>query len=144
MEELKCKGVSENPNDHMKKMNDVLQYWTTKDLEALYDNGMDIDQTDFEGRTGLMMMTVKGKKDAVNMIIRRGANINFVFMYQGRLPKTALDAANECKKVEITEILLKHGAKTWREVELEAKSNNEKSSITEILTNNNPKTESNQ
>ena len=97
-------------------MDHALQFGTTADLESLFDSGMDINQIDFEGRTALMMSAVKGSKDAVEMLLRRGADVNFVFIYQGRIPKTALDAARESGKVEIEQILLAHGAKTGKEL----------------------------
>ena len=37
-------------------------------------------------------------------------------MYQGRFPKTALDAARETRHHEIEQILLKHDAKTGEEL----------------------------
>jgi len=105
-----------NPNELMRQMEHALQFGNTSDLEALFDGGMDINQTDFEGRTALMMSSVRGEKDAVEMLIRRGAEVNFVFMYQGRIPQTALDAARESRKSEIEQILLAHGAKTGKEL----------------------------
>lgn len=106
----------ENPNERMKLMDQALQFGKISDLEALFDRGMDINQTDFQGRTALMMSTVRGNRDAVEMLIRRGADINFIYMYQDRIPQTALDAARECRKVEIEQILLEHGAKTGGEL----------------------------
>ena len=116
METFKNEQFNENPNERMKLMDHALQFGNTNDLEALFDQGMDINQTDFEGRTALMMSAVKGKKDDVEMLIRRGADVNCVFMYQDRLPKTALDAARECRKAEIEKILIEHGAKTGSEL----------------------------
>lgn len=108
--------ADENPNERMKLMNQVLQYGNISDLETLFESGMNINQTDYEGRTALMMSAVQGRKDIVEMLIRRGADINFTFMYHGRIPQTALDAAHECRKSEIEQILLAQGAKTGKEV----------------------------
>lgn len=109
--------VSENPNDRMRLMDRALQKGTGSDLEALFESGIDINQTDFEGRTALMMSAVFGKRDVVEMLIKRGADVNKIYMYQGRIPQTALDAARESKKSEIEQILLAHGAKTGKELQ---------------------------
>ena len=108
--------AGENPNELRKLMDDALQYGSISDLEALFDEGMDINQTDFSDRTALMMCTVQGKTDAVKMLIQRGADINLISMYQGRIPKTALDGARECRKSAIEQILVEHGAKTGAEL----------------------------
>lgn len=105
-----------NPNDLMRQLSHTLQYGTTEELESLFKNGMDINQTDLEGRTALQLMSFKGKKDAVNMLISLGANVNSIFIYHGSIPKTALDAAREGRKNEIVDILLAHGAKTGEEL----------------------------
>jgi len=123
METQQGNGADENPNERMKQMDYALQYGNKMDLEALFDAGIDINQTDFEGRTALMMSTVQGKKDTVEMVIRRGADINFIFMYQSRIPKTALDAARACRHAEIEQILLKHGAQTGKELQQTKESN---------------------
>ena len=105
-----------NPNELRKLMDDALQHGTTTDLESLFDDGMDVNQDDFEGRTALMMSAAKGKKDAVEMLLKRGADVNRVYWYQQRLPRTALDAAIETGKKEIANILTAHGAKTAKEL----------------------------
>jgi ankyrin repeat protein len=105
-----------NPNELMKELDRVLNFGTPEDLFALFDNGMDINQTDFEGRTALQIMTVKGKKEVVEELISRGADVNHVFMYQGRIPFSALDAAEQTKKPEIADLLRSHGAKLGKEL----------------------------
>lgn len=105
-----------NPNDLRRLMDDALQRGTIKDLELLFNDGMDVNQEDFEGRTALMLSAAKGKVDAVKMLLKRNADINRVFMYQGRIPLTALDAALQEGKEEIISILLEHGAKTGKEL----------------------------
>lgn len=97
-------------------MDHALQFGDINDLNALFEQGVSVDQTDFEGRTPLMMSTVQGKKDTVEMLLELGANVNYVFMYQGRVPKTALDAARESSKSEIEQMLLKYDAKTGKEL----------------------------
>ena len=108
--------ANEHPNTLRRLLNDALERGTDGDLEALFEDGMSIDQEDFEGRTALMMSCAKGKKDVVEMLLRRGADVNRIFMYQDRMPQTALDAARECRKSEIEAILLSHGAKTGKEL----------------------------
>ena len=97
-------------------MDHALQFGDINSLKVLFEEGVNVDQTDFEGRTPLMMSAVRGEKEIVEMLIELGADINYVFMYQGRLPKTALDAARESAKSEIEQILLEHGAKTGKEL----------------------------
>ena len=105
-----------NSNELRKKLDDALRRGNVEELEALFNSGMDIDQTDWEGRTALQMVSYRGNKSAVEMLLARGANVNAVFMYQGRVPQTALDAAREANKSEVVEALLAHGAKTGREI----------------------------
>lgn len=106
----------EHPAKLRELMDNTLEFGTTTDLEALFDDGMDINQTDHQDRTALMMSAARGKKDAVEMLLKRGADVNIVMKYQGRLPKTALDAATENGKTEIANILLAHGAKKGSEL----------------------------
>ncbi len=101
----------------MRQMDNALQYGTTEGLMALFDGGMNIDQTDFQGRTALQLMSFRGKKDVVEALIARGANVNALFMYHRELPKTALDAAQEAERAEVIEVLLAHGAKTGQELQ---------------------------
>lgn len=100
----------------MRKMSEVIQYGSLQDLKDLIEKGFDVNQTDWEGRTALQMMTAKGNKEAVEFLLSKGANVNKVFLFQGRLPKTALDAAKETGRKEIEEILLLHGAKKASEL----------------------------
>ena len=105
-----------NPNDLIKELDRVLNFGTPEDLFALFDNGMDINQTDFEGRTALQMMTVKGKKEVVEELILRGADVNHLMMYQGRIPLTPLDSAIQTKKTEIVDLLRSNGAKLGKDL----------------------------
>jgi len=117
METGKRRSVQElGPNELMKVLDDVLQRGTTRDLEALFDEGMRVDQTDFEGRTSLQLASFKGDNERILMLFRRGADVNKVFMYQGRIPMSALDAAREGRKKETEKMLLEHGAKTGKEL----------------------------
>ena len=105
-----------NPNKLCKLLDQALQYGTIEDLEGLFNEGMDINQTDFEGRTALQMMSAKGNKKAVEMLLVRGANVNMIFMYHGSVSKTALDAATETRRNEIVDLLIANGAKTGEEL----------------------------
>src|SRR5258708_1721030 len=109
-----------NPNDLMRQMDHALQYGTIEDLQSLFNGGMSIDQTDFEGRTALQVMSFQGNKAAVEMLISRGANVNAIFMYHDRIPMTALDAAQEARKTEIVAVLLAHGGKMGKELRPES------------------------
>lgn len=106
----------ENPNVKRSLFHRAIQYGTWEDLKNLFDEGMDIDQTDFDGRTALQLLSFRGKKDLVMLLLARGANVNHVFMYQGRVPMSALDAAREARKQEVIDILLAHGAKAGEEL----------------------------
>jgi len=76
-------GQEINPNELRKKLDAVLQYRTIEELYALFDEGMDINQTDFQDRTALMLMAHRGEKDVVENLIARGADVNKVMMYHG-------------------------------------------------------------
>lgn len=106
-------------------MDRALQMGTPEDLQALFDGGMDINQEDFEGRTALMMTTAQGKKEAVEMLVTRGADINRVYMYHDLIPNTALDAARQTSHSEIADILIGLGAKTGKEVAQEQANSGE-------------------
>ena len=117
MEEIRKINFQELNQNELKKLLDrALQFGSREDLEALFDQGMDINQGDFSDRTALMMAASTGKKEVVLMLLERSADVNKVCMYQGRIPLTALDAAREKNKTEIVNILLEHGAKTGKEL----------------------------
>lgn len=105
-----------NPNELKRQLDQAIQYGTDEKVLSLFDNGMDIDQTDFQGRTALQLMAHRGKKDMVETLLTRGANVNSICMYQDRIPMTALDAAKEARRDEVVAILLEHGAKTGKEL----------------------------
>lgn len=110
-----------NPNELMREMDRAIRFGSVEDIMALYDRGMDINQTDWQGRTALMMMAVQNNIEAINKMLERGADINFVFWYHDRIPGTALDAANEMGRLEVADFLRKHGAKTAEELGLKDK-----------------------
>lgn len=104
-------------NELMRLLDHALQYGTQTDLEALFDDGMSIDQVDYSGRTALQIAVFQGRKNIVETLLSRGANVNCICMYQGRIPLTALDAANESRKTEIAQMLIARGAKTGQEIQ---------------------------
>jgi ankyrin repeat protein len=106
-----------NPNDLMRKMDQIIQYGSIKDLQTYIEEGGNVDQTDWEGRTALQMMSAKGNEEAVKFLLSKGADVNKIFMYRGRIPKTALDAARETKRKSIEEILVASGAKSAIELQ---------------------------
>lgn len=105
-----------NPNELMKKLDHALRFGTEEDLMALFDSGIDINQTDFEGRTALMLCVAEGKQTAVEVLLDRGADVNFVYMYQDRVPFSSLDAAIQTGRMELAELLQSHGAQRGREL----------------------------
>ncbi len=116
MEQFKYEDKT-NPNYLMKKMDYTLQYGSFEDLKKLFDeDGIDVDQTDFQGRTALQLYSYKGKEECVKYLINKGANVNAVMMYHGDKPMTALDAAIEKDRTEIIEILITNGAKRGKDL----------------------------
>lgn len=105
-----------DPNHLSKLLDHALQYGTVAELLDLFEKGMNIDQTDFEGRTALQLISARGKKDIAERLISKGADVNAVFMYQGRIPMTALDAAFQSGNQELINLLLSLGAKKGNEV----------------------------
>jgi ankyrin repeat protein len=105
-----------NPNELKRQFNHTIQKGTKDELFAMFDNGMGIDQVDYDNRTALQPMSFKGNKEIVEELIARGANVNHIMNYQERIPMTALDAARQARKTEIVNILIAHGAKTGKEL----------------------------
>jgi len=108
-----------NPNELRKKMDNALQRGTMADLEALFDSGVSVNQEDYQGRTALMLLTFMGRKDDVEKVLARGADVNRVLMFQDRIPMTALDAARQSGRREIADILVGLGAKSGKELALD-------------------------
>lgn len=110
------KNKESNPNDLRRSLDQVLQYGKIEDLVKLLDEGMDVNQEDFSGRTALQLYAFRGNKEAVQMLLDQGADVNKINMYHDRIPLTALDSAREGKRKNVEEILLAHGAKTGAEI----------------------------
>lgn len=98
------------------KLDKAIQYWTFNDVKALFNEWLNINDTDYEWRTALMMYCFKWDIQAVLELIWLWADVNKFFLYQNRIKMTALDAARESKKSEVEKILLNHGAKTGKEI----------------------------
>lgn len=105
-----------NPNELMKQMDHALQYGSIESLMQLFDDGMDINQPDFQDRTALMLCTARGQKEVVEILLERGADVNLISMFQGRIPMSALDAALQTNRTELADLLRTHGAKTGKEI----------------------------
>jgi len=104
------------PNELCTLLDKTVNFGTVKDLQKLLNAGMDIEQTDHMDRTALQIASALGKKEMVEMLLERGANVNSIVRFHGRIPLTALDAARDRNNKEIIKILLSHGAKTGREL----------------------------
>ncbi len=88
-------------------------------IKQIDDGELGVDDTDFEGRTAVMMMAARGQTDAVKELITRKADLNRVNMYQGRIPMSALDAARQTNRKDIEQLLVENGAKSGQELEAE-------------------------
>lgn len=109
------------PNiEQMKKVESAYFLGSPDDLLEQIDAGeISVDDIDFEDRTPLMMMAAQGHIKAVEALIARGANLNCISMFQGRIPMSALDAARQTNREEIKQLLLDNGAKSGREIRAE-------------------------
>lgn len=105
-----------DPNEGKRTLEHALRLGDFSKIEALFDAGMEIDQTDFQGRTALMLLAAAGNVSGVERMLARGADVNAVFLFQDRVPMTALDAARQMNRAETAELLRSHGAKTGKEV----------------------------
>lgn len=104
------------PNKLKDKMDRALQHGTPDDLKSLLDDGMSVDQQDWQGRTALMLYASRGDAETVEMLIERGADVNRIYMYQDRKPMTALDAAQQTGNQRVAEMLATLGAKSGKEL----------------------------
>jgi hypothetical protein len=94
----------------------TLRFGGEDDLMNLFDRGMDINQTDYQGRTPLMMCAVMGKRAAFETLLKRGADVDAIYMHQDRIPNTALDAAIQTGSAEMADLLRAHGAMVGRDL----------------------------
>ena len=105
--------------DRMKKA-EVAFFGSPDSLLTQIDDGeLDVNDTDFQGRTAVMMMTAQGYTGAVEELVSRKADINRVYMYQDRIPMSALDAARQAEREDIEHLLLENGAKSGQELQAE-------------------------
>eukprot|EP00252_Welwitschia_mirabilis_P004144 TRINITY_DN14367_c0_g1_i3.p1 TRINITY_DN14367_c0_g1~~TRINITY_DN14367_c0_g1_i3.p1 ORF type:complete len:437 (-),score=71.32 TRINITY_DN14367_c0_g1_i3:101-1411(-) len=76
-------------------------------IKDLLDNGMDVNSKDFDSRTALHVAACEGHVDVVNLLIRRGANVNA----KDRWGSTPLADAIHYENEEVRGILEAHGAR---------------------------------
>ncbi|GAA0787785.1 ankyrin repeat domain-containing protein [Hathewaya limosa] len=77
-----------------------------KNIENIILNSVDIDKKDSRGRTPLIYAIVQRKTiDIINSIIRAGANLEL----KDKLGDTALKKAIKFKRIDVVELLIKHG-----------------------------------
>jgi len=102
--------------EHMKKVEQAF-FGSPDDLMRKIQEGeIGVDDTDFEDRTAVMMMTARGAEQAVRWLIDQGADLNRINMYQGRIPMSALDAARQTRRASLEQLLLENGAKSGRDI----------------------------
>lgn len=112
--------------EHMKKVEQAF-FGSPDDLIRKIEEGeIGIDDTDFEERTAVMMMTAQGQANAVKWLIDQGADLNRINMYQGRIPMSALDAARQANRKALEQLLLDNGAKSGRDIQAEQLANQDK------------------
>jgi hypothetical protein len=109
-----------NPRiEHMKKVERAFFGAPDSLIKQIDDGELGVDDTDFEDRTAVMMMTAQGHTEAVKELLARNADVNRINMYQGRIPMSALDAARQTNRKDIEQLLLDKGAKSGRELQAE-------------------------
>lgn len=111
--------LDSDPMERMRKAERAFFGPADKLLEQIDKGDLGVDDTDFEDRTAIMIMTARGKTDVVEELLSRGANVNLINMFQGRIPMSALDAARQTNRKEIEQLLLENGAKPGRELQAE-------------------------
>lgn len=93
---------------------------TAEDVEKLLDEGMSPDQKLEMGAPVLQIAANRGKVDIVELLLKRGADVNLVFDHRGRA-LTALDSAmspdakNGPFREKIIELLQNNGGKRGAE-----------------------------
>lgn len=80
-----------------------------KTIEMLLENGADVDGEDLSGTTALIFAVIINNKDVVELLLRKGAQIN---KRSGKLKRTPLEQAIAQSRVYMVKLLLQHGADT--------------------------------
>lgn len=75
-----------------------------KEVERLLDEGADINEKDYGGRTALHKAGLTGRADMAELLIQRGANVH-------ARDEGGYTALHEVKTVEVAKVLLDNGAK---------------------------------
>jgi hypothetical protein len=105
--------------EHKKKVEQAFFGSPDELIRKIEEGEIGINDTDFEDRTALMMMTAQGHTNAVERLIAQSADLNRINMYQGRIPMSALDAARQTKRKALEQLLLDNGAKSGRDIQAE-------------------------
>ena len=80
--------------------------------------GTDVNAKGKNGWTSLHRAAIYGRKEIVELLIAKGADVN---AKDNRLRKTPLDLADNEGQKEIADLLRKHGGKTGEELKAEEK-----------------------
>ena len=87
---------------------DVINREDTKAFSDMVMLGYDIDEQDIDGYTPLMIAAKNGHRFTVELLVRRGADVNF----RNVKGETALDIANKYRYKEIARFLQNEGGRS--------------------------------
>eukprot|EP00731_Ephydatia_muelleri_P020604 Em0013g331a len=88
------------------KLRDAAGVGNVEEIVRLLDLGADIDASDGDGGTALMMASVAGHMECVQVLLDKGADVNMQDMWGG----TALMMASQAVHMECVQVLLDKGA----------------------------------
>ena len=83
--------------------------------------GTDVNAKDFVGWTPLHHAVNGSRKETVNFLLAKGADVNVIIESGGFKGKTPLDVAKITRQYEIADLLRKHGGKTAEDLKAEDK-----------------------
>jgi len=98
-----------NPGDHKKRGSELYNSATQKKIEEvkkLISNGADLNWSDSNGRTPLLIAAKEGTVTVLKLLVEAGANVN----QASTKGHTALYKAAKYGNLEIVKLLLKYGA----------------------------------
>jgi ankyrin repeat protein len=114
------KGANANALSEPFKATPVLWFAVTGNnpeiVQAVLDHGADLNfHRDGHGLTALVSAVMRGKKEAAEVLISRGADVNDLFEINrrdgGKMTFTPLMAASQADRPEMVDLLLTHGAR---------------------------------